>query len=97
MIVRWAVHFRADLKAAYDFTLERSPQGARRVAERILTSIDRLKQTPYVGRPGQKQGTRELVVTSTPYVIIYEVSETDVVLLRLLHGAQRWPPEADPA
>jgi addiction module RelE/StbE family toxin len=95
VIVRWAAHFRADLKSAYDFTLGRSPQGARRVVERIVTSIDRLADTPHVGRPGQRQGTRELVVTGTPYIVIYEIGDSDVVLLRLLHGAQRWPPEAD--
>jgi toxin ParE1/3/4 len=92
VIVRWAAHFHADLKSAYDFTLERSPQGARRIVERILASVDWLADMPRAGRPGQTPDTRELVVTSTPYLIIYEVSDTDVVLLRLIHGAQRWPP-----
>ena len=92
MIVRWTANFSADLKSAYDFMTEQSPQGARRVVGRIVASAERLVDTPYVGRIGSKPGTRELVVTTTPYLIIYEVGDADVVLLKLLHGAQRWPP-----
>ena len=92
MIVRWTANFSADLKSAYDFIVEQSPQGARRVVGRIVASAERLADTPHIGRIGIKPGTRELVVTTTPYLIIYEVGDTDVVLLKLLHGAQRWPP-----
>ncbi len=36
-------------------------------------------------------GTRELVVTGTPYVIAYRVEAHAVVVLRVMHGARRWP------
>jgi toxin ParE1/3/4 len=36
------------------------------------------------------KGTRELVVTRTPYVVIYTVQGT-VRLTRVLHGAQKRP------
>jgi len=31
------------------------------------------------------------VVSGTPYVIAYRVERDAVVILRLLHGAQKWP------
>jgi toxin ParE1/3/4 len=36
-------------------------------------------------------GTRELVVTGTPFIVVYRVEAATVVILRVLHGAQRWP------
>ncbi|MFI4973023.1 MAG: type II toxin-antitoxin system RelE/ParE family toxin [Caulobacterales bacterium] len=95
MIVRWSAHFHADLKSIYDFISGRSQQGARRVVERVFAAADRLSDMPAIGRPGQAPGTREFVVATTPYIIVYEVGGADVVLLRLLHGAQRWPPADD--
>jgi plasmid stabilization system protein ParE len=36
-------------------------------------------------------GTRELVVIGTPYIVIYRIEATAIVVLRVLHAAQRWP------
>jgi plasmid stabilization system protein ParE len=44
-----------------------------------------------LGGPGKKAGTRELVIASLPYLAVYRVHENVVELLRILHGAQRWP------
>jgi toxin ParE1/3/4 len=47
-----------------------------------------------MGRVGRVAGTRELVLSRTPYIVIYELRGPDeeIYILRLLHGAQRWPP-----
>lgn len=39
-------------------------------------------------------GTRELVVLGTPYVVVYRIEAAAVVILRILHGAQQWPPRS---
>jgi toxin ParE1/3/4 len=36
---------------------------------------------------------RELVVIGTPYIVVWCVERSAVVILRVLHGAQRWPRE----
>ncbi len=46
---------------------------------------------PNRGRPGKKRGTRELVVRSLPYIVIYQVSGDVVSAARILHGAQKRP------
>lgn len=53
--------------------------------------MERLCDFPLSGRAGRARGTRELVVAPTPFVVVYTVAE-DVVVLRVLHGARRWPP-----
>ncbi len=44
-----------------------------------------------MGRPGRVLGTRELVVSETPYVIPYRVRQDRLELLAVFHGRQKWP------
>ncbi|MGE3511755.1 MAG: hypothetical protein AB7N65_23050 [Vicinamibacterales bacterium] len=50
---------------------------------------------PYRGRPAKKDGTRELMIASLPWLVVYTVSDDvidDVInVVRGLCGAQRWP------
>jgi len=46
---------------------------------------------PYLGRPGRVTGTRELVVTSTPFIVAYQVVDDRIEILAVFHGARIWP------
>jgi toxin ParE1/3/4 len=46
---------------------------------------------PYLGRPGRVANTRELVVTSTPFIVAYRVVSDRIEILAVFHGARRWP------
>lgn len=52
---------------------------------------------PLLGRAGRVSGTRELVVPGLPYVVVYLLEGDDldgvVAILRIIHGAMRWPSE----
>jgi plasmid stabilization system protein ParE len=51
----------------------------------------RLVDFPDSGRPGRAEGTRELVVSDTPYVMAYAVLPDRIRILCVLHAAQIWP------
>lgn len=68
-----------------------NPAAATRVAERIAESVYRLPEHPGLGRPGRIGPTRELVITGTSYLAIYRIADDQIQILRILHGAQRWP------
>ncbi len=57
----------------------------------LVASVDALRDHPNLGRPGRLTGTRELVVSGTPYVVPYRVLGDDVQILAVFHGARRWP------
>ena len=59
--------------------------------DRIAEQIEILQQHPQMGRPGRKQGTRELVISRTPFIVVYRIKAKRIELLRVLHGAQQWP------
>jgi toxin ParE1/3/4 len=91
MKILWTPAAADDLERIADYLLEKNPAVATDIVRRIYSALDPLKKFKDIGRPGRKKGTRELVVSSLPYVIIYEVVEQVVRVTRILHGAQRWP------
>lgn len=67
------------------------PDAAGRVAKRILDAVGQLAAHPHMGRSGRINGTRELVVADTPYVLPYRVHKSRVEIIAVFHGPQRWP------
>jgi len=59
----------------------------------IFAVVDRLARHPAMGRAGRVPGTRELVVSGTPYVIPYRVRGEVLEVLRVFRAARQWPPE----
>ena len=91
MRVRWSRAARDDLVSLREFIGAENPRAAREIAERILAAIAHLADHPAIGRPGRVVETRELVVAETPFIIAYRVGDGAIQLLRVLHGARRWP------
>jgi toxin ParE1/3/4 len=90
--VEWLPEAERNRESQLAYIAERNPWAAIEIGDAIEAAVARLADYPESARPGRVQGTRELVVTGTPYVVVYRVEPSAVVILRLLHGAQRWPP-----
>ena len=72
--VEWS---RLGLKELYDSFEELAAKdlaAAVVLRERLAAAANLLEQHPLLGRKGQKPGTRELVVSGTPYTLIYRVT-----------------------
>jgi len=87
----WTGAAVADLEQISDYLLENHPELATTTIQRIFTSVSELRQFPRRGRPGRKDSTRELVLTHLPYLAVYELVGETIRVLRVLHGARRWP------
>jgi toxin ParE1/3/4 len=61
--------------------------------ERIQNAVRLLAEMPRRGRPGRWPGTRELIVPRTSYIVPYRVAGDHIEILRVFHGARRWPQE----
>tara|TARA_R100000322_G_scaffold66301_1_gene41572 strand:+ start:3182 stop:3475 length:294 start_codon:yes stop_codon:yes gene_type:complete len=89
----WSAFALSDRDGIFTHIEADNPRAAIAVDERIAASARRLVDFPESGRPGRVAGTRELVITGTPYVAAYAVTTESIRILRVLHGAQRWPDE----
>lgn len=80
-----------DLNEIFDYILQESPHIAELMLKRIGKGIYALRATPHRGRPGRVAGTRELVISKPPFVVPYQVMGNTIEILRVFHGARRWP------
>lgn len=90
--VRIAVPAADDLRAIRAYIARDSATASGAVVQRIRESIGHLRRHPALGRPGRITGTRELVVAGLPYLVVYQLNDSTVEVLRVLHDAQEWPP-----
>jgi len=92
MRIEWSTHAVADLKTISEYIeRDRNLSTANRITRAIYDATQGLLAMPNRGRPGRVEGTRELVVSPLPYIVIYKVLPEQVLVLNILHGAQRWP------
>ncbi len=91
MKVLFAPEAKQDLDDIFDHILQENPDMASVVLGRISERILSLIEAPHQGRPGRVAGTRELVVPKTPFIVPYQITGNTVEILRVYHGARRWP------
>ncbi len=84
---------RQELQEHIAYIADQDPEAAQRQYDRILEAVDALQDYPRRGRPGRVEGTRELVISGTSYVAIYEVGTDVVTIVHIIHGRQQWPRE----
>ena len=78
----------SDLVRLRDFIAQHSPEAAQRVAQRLRGAIQRLVETPQIGRPVANMSgeIRELIFGK--YVVRYEVRQQYLYILRIWHGKE---------
>lgn len=91
MELEWTPSALGDLDAAAVFIAQDNPASADTMAGRVQESVEYLATYPNLGRAGRVRGTRELVVSGTPFVVVYRVRLDIVQVLRILHHAHKWP------
>jgi toxin ParE1/3/4 len=92
MRIRWTDPAVRDLTNICDYVKEHDGSvRARRVALSLYERVNTLAEFSESGRMGRKTGTREFVFTGLPYLAVYRIREDAVEILRILHGAQKWP------
>ena len=92
MNILWSPEAIDDLTSLRAYIAEDNPAAAQEVALHIVQNIEQLlPNNPQMGRPGRVPGTRELVIPKTPFVIPYRLQRNAIQILRVYHGARRWP------
>jgi toxin ParE1/3/4 len=89
--LEWSVWARADRDAIFDYIDAHNPRAAVAVDKRISDRVRVLQRLPRSGRPGRVAGTRELIITRTPYIVAYRIIGDTVRILRVSHSSRQWP------
>ncbi len=88
----WTDPALAHLAAIRTYIAEQNPAAGARVVARIHdVTRNMLSASPYAGRPGRVENTRELVITKTPYIVAYRIAADHITILAVIHGSRQWP------
>jgi len=91
-VIEWTEQATRQLDQAHDYIeLSNGEEVAARITTHIVTSVQQLAAFPMSGRWGRVQGTRELVISNTPFIAAYAIENDRIVILAIYHGAQQWP------
>ncbi|MDD4905202.1 MAG: type II toxin-antitoxin system RelE/ParE family toxin [Methylobacter tundripaludum] len=93
-MVKWTDHALAQLRHIHDYIAHDSPFYAKRVSEEIVRKTVGLDEHPYLGRKVpelNEEHIRELA--SYSYRIIYEIKNSYVEILAVVHKRRDFAPE----
>ena len=92
VLIEWTEQALQQLDHAQDYiTLSNSEEVAAGITTLIVTTIQQLAAFPMSGRSGRVPGSRELVISNTPFIAAYAIDHGRIVILAIYHGAQQWP------
>jgi toxin ParE1/3/4 len=91
MELRWTEEAADDLEQIADYLFLNAPGRAEATVRAIYGAPFGLLTFPHRGRPGKKEGTRELVLSGLPYIVVYQITGEVIPIGRILHGALKWP------
>jgi len=95
MNILWSPEAIEDLNSVRAYISQDNPSVARTVVLHILHILHSIEQllpdNPQIGRSGRVPGTRELVIPKMPFIVPYRLQRNVIQILRVYHGARRWP------
>ena len=91
MPIKWLRKALRNVEQAHDYIARDNPAAAVHVVLKIQAAVAQLADSPLIGRPGRVEGTRELVIFKTPYIVIYRVRGKIVQIIRILHSSRKYP------
>jgi len=90
MQVRWTAPSAQDLREIARYIQKDNPSAARAVAKALFDAANGLDVFPSRGREGRIAGTRELIISALPYIVVYQVAAMAIHILHIYHGARNW-------
>lgn len=91
MLLVWRPMALTDREVIMDYIAQDDPAAAVALDDEFETKAELARQRPTLYRAGRIRGTREIVVRPN-YVMVYRIDGDKLVVLRVLHAAQQWPP-----
>ncbi len=92
MKIVWTALALDDLEQLRDYVGKDDPAAARDLVLKILDIVEtQLPEHPRSGKPGRVEGTRELVIAGTSYILPYRIEAGRIEVLRVYHAKRIWP------
>jgi toxin ParE1/3/4 len=88
----WSARAIGDLAHIREYIAEDNARAATQIVAAIVALAEQqLSRFPRSGWIGRVEGTFELVVPKTPFIVAYDLPISTVRILAVLHTSRRWP------
>lgn len=91
MKIKWLRKSINNLEKIAQYIQQDNTSASLQIIAKIQTSVNQLSEFPFMGRKGRIEGTRELIISNSPYIVIYRIQSDQVEILRILHSSQKFP------
>jgi len=92
--IQWTKAASNDLDSIEEYSWKDNPQTAIKQVLMVIDAVEqKIARTPQIGKRGRIPNTREFYITGTPYIAAYRITGDVIEVLRVIHGARRWPDE----
>lgn len=91
MKIRWTEGASKNLDEIENYIGQDNTRAAVKTVLQVINSINQLSRYPAIGRAGRIEGTRELIVPDTPFIVPYRVKNKTIEILRIFHHSRKWP------
>ena len=92
-MVIWTVPAKSDLSHIYEYIAYDSKHYAKKVIQEIINKIDAISQQPQIGHIVSEIGDKNIREFSLySYRIVYEITESNFVILTILHKRKSFKP-----
>ncbi len=84
----WSPEAKRQISEIWHYIALDDPEAADRMVTRLVAAAEKLPHFPHLGTPG-REGSRELVIGGTPFIVVYRIKGEEIRIGTVLHGAQR--------
>ena len=88
MKVRFTLPALGDVEAIIEHVAQRSPSAADRIANRLSAIVELIGAQPESGKRTGDPAIRQMNLTPYPYIVFYEVSPEEILIMAVRHGAR---------
>jgi addiction module RelE/StbE family toxin len=87
--VEWSKVAQRNLDAIEAYIAQDNPRAAAKTVLKIIKrTFSQLSGQPFSGKPGRIDGTRELIFSEFPYIVIYTVLNETIYILAVFHTSR---------
>ncbi|MEX0613993.1 MAG: type II toxin-antitoxin system RelE/ParE family toxin [Pirellulales bacterium] len=80
----------ADMLAVWEYIAQDNIAAADRMIDRFTAAFERAAQFPEANQKYQHPKGDFRIAVVAPYLIFYKISDDEIDIVRVLHGARRW-------
>ncbi len=89
----WLAEASEEKDDILNYIAERNVLAALGIDAHIKQQVGQLVEFPFLGRKGRIPDSLELVISRTPYLVAYQIHDTQIQILHVFHERRNWPPE----